>query len=175
MWLERNLKPGTEWRAAGIHARSLEIFARYGLIDKFLEAGNPFTEFRAFLNGENRPAVAISAIRTEFPMLLGCGQDTTERILRERLEELDVQVRWGWEYLAYEAIDDNQMLSVQLKKVGSDNDEIIIRLAPYLMGCDGGHSKIRKAIGATFEGKLVDSRLAVCDIEFDVDWLPVAR
>ncbi|KAI9599429.1 FAD binding domain-containing protein [Syncephalis fuscata] len=43
-----------------------------------------------------------------------------------------------------------------------------------MVGCDGGHSNIRKAIGAQFNGQLADYRMAVFDVEVDVNWLPVA-
>ncbi|KAI9599513.1 FAD binding domain-containing protein [Syncephalis fuscata] len=159
---ERNHKPTTEWRAAAVHSRVLEMLSRYGLTQRLMKLSNPFTEFR----------VQVSAIRSEYPMILGCGQDTTEKVMHERLAELNIYTKWGWEYVSHEVIDDNEQLSVQLKNV--DSNEIITRQTPYLIGCDGGHSKIRKSIGAKFDGKFIDHRIAVCDIIIDADWMPTA-
>ncbi|RKP27748.1 FAD binding domain-containing protein [Syncephalis pseudoplumigaleata] len=167
---ERNLRPTTEWRAAALHARSLEMLARHNLAEKLIHAGNPFTGFTFIKNGRSQPGLTIDMIRSEFPFTLGCGQDTTERILNEQLAAHSVHVQWGWEYVSHDSIDDG--ISVHLKRV--DTDETIVREAAYLVGCDGAHSKVRKAIGSQFIGKRIDYRIAVCDMEIDEDWLSTA-
>ncbi|KAI9598510.1 FAD binding domain-containing protein [Syncephalis fuscata] len=169
---ERNHKQTTEWRAAGIHSRIIEMFARYGLAERLLAVGNPFNKFRYIRNGKVLEGMSIDCIRSEYPMTLGCGQDSTEALLHERLAELGIYVKWGWEYVSHESIDDNRQISIQFKKV--DSDEVITRQTPYMVGCDGAHSKIRKAIGAQFNGRSSGDRVAVFDVEVDVDWLPVA-
>ncbi|KAI9599430.1 FAD-binding monooxygenase, partial [Syncephalis fuscata] len=169
---ERNYKQTTEWRATAIHSRTIELLARYGLTEKLLGVGNPFNGFRFLKDGEYWPGMSIEFIRSEYPMMLGCGQDSTENILHQRLKDLDVHVKWGWEYISHELVDDNKQVSIKFKQV--DSNEVITCQTPYMVGCDGGHSNIRKAIGAQFNGQLADYRMAVFDVEVDVNWLPVA-
>jgi 2-polyprenyl-6-methoxyphenol hydroxylase-like FAD-dependent oxidoreductase len=150
------------------------MVARYGLSEKLINSSNPFDEFRFIRNGRNLPGISLDLIRSEFSFVLGCGQDITESVLHEKLAQLNVHVKWGWEYMSYEVVNNNNehMIKIELKKV--DSDETIVREAIYMIGCDGGHSKIRKTIGAKFDGKFVDYRIAVCDVEVDSDWLPVS-
>ncbi|KAI9592452.1 FAD-binding monooxygenase, partial [Syncephalis fuscata] len=169
---ERNHEKTTEWRAAGLHPRVLEIFARYGLVEQLLAVGHPLDRFHYIHNGKILDGTSVDCIRCEYPMALGCGQDCTESLLHKRLAELGIHVKWGWEYISHESIDDNKQISIQFKRV--DSDQVITRQTPYMVGCDGAHSKIRKAIGAQFIGQSPGSRVAVFDAEVDVDWLPVA-
>ncbi|KAI8058206.1 FAD binding domain-containing protein [Syncephalis plumigaleata] len=143
---ERNLKPTTEWRAPGIHSRTIEMFARYGLSEKLTDAGNSVDKPCFIRNGQRFPGMSVGLIRSEFPFILGCAQDITEGI----------HVKWGWEYTSYEVVGNSEHIKITLKK------------AFYMIGCDGGRSMIRK-----FDGRFVDYRIAVCDLEVDVDWLPV--
>ncbi|KAK9760008.1 hypothetical protein K7432_016403 [Basidiobolus ranarum] len=173
---ERNLEPTTQWRAPGIHARTMELFARYGLEKNFLSVGNPATSFTTFAGKRRFIGVSFGALRSEFPFILACAQTNTESILRKRLEELNVHVNWGWEFVGYEVCDDAQGINIHLKNAQqNDQNSDLVQKVAYLAGCDGGRSRVRKTIGATFDGNLMDVRMAVCDVKTDADWLSVGN
>ncbi|KAI8049598.1 FAD binding domain-containing protein [Syncephalis plumigaleata] len=167
---ECKLEPMNELRSAGIQPRSLEILSAYGLVDRYIKAGTPFVHTTVYRDGRFRPLVSIDCMRTEFPFILACGQSSNEGILTKRLLELGIQIKRGWRYIAHETTEGNSHVTVQLQRV--DSEEIIQRRAFYVVGCDGGHSSIRKAIGAQFNGITLGFKLLVCDIEMDIENFP---
>ncbi|RKP09806.1 FAD binding domain-containing protein [Thamnocephalis sphaerospora] len=175
---ERNLQPTTEWRAPGIHARTLELFARYKLIDAFLAVGGRVTELAVARNGTVEKGPSFDHLRSEFPNILSCPQTETERILRERLAALSVPIHWGWEFVDYTAKDDKVVAHFKVAIIDDDTpadtikESIITKQFAYMVGCDGGHSRVRKSIGADFNGQTLNSFMAVCDMRMKADWLP---
>lgn len=165
MSIDRNPAPTTEWRAQGIHARTLEAFARYGLLDDFMAAGHTMPHFHILWKGQARQMLDTSCARSEFATMMSCAQPETERILREHLQAMDIPVQWGHTFTGYtvHAVEGKHVsVDVQLQSMDSDS-ELLVRAA-YLVGCDGGGSQVRKAIGATFDGCRLDRRMAVCDV-----------
>ncbi|RKP04873.1 FAD-binding monooxygenase, partial [Thamnocephalis sphaerospora] len=181
---ERNVGPNTEWRAPGIHARTMEMLARYGLADAVLAAGETVFGMVARLNGRLHEGPSLCHMRSEFPMLVSCAQTDTEQILRDRLAKLGVRIHWGLEFVdyAYEASG----ITAYFCHTATDSDgqarattratdkELLAHQCAYLIGCDGGRSRVRKTIGAVFEGKTLDASIAVCDVHMQVSRLPTA-
>ncbi|RKP26591.1 FAD-binding monooxygenase [Syncephalis pseudoplumigaleata] len=169
---ERNLEQMNELRSAGLQPRMLEVLDHYGIVDRFIEVGNPITAVQVYLKGTFIPSAGFDSIRTEYPFVLGCGQNTTEILLHQRLAELGVHVQRGWRYVAHATTDDAACVDVQLARV--DSDEVMERRACYMLGCDGGRSSVRKAIGAQFIGKKTNEKIVACDMKVDADQLPAA-
>ncbi|RKP07573.1 FAD binding domain-containing protein [Thamnocephalis sphaerospora] len=178
---ERNAKPTTEWRAPAIHARTLELFARYNLIDPVLAAGNSISKMTMLINGSQRTPAGFENMRSEFPMAIICAQTDTEEILRKRLAELGVQIHWCHEFVDY-THSEKGVVARFIKSVGgsgstsagTENGSTVSHSFAYLIGCDGGRSRMRKAIGATFVGKTLETRFAVGDVQAKADWVPNA-
>jgi 2-polyprenyl-6-methoxyphenol hydroxylase-like FAD-dependent oxidoreductase len=154
-------------RGKGIQPRTLEIFHDLGIIEKILKTGTPYPEVRVHLGplslrlgplgGRHEATEAIP-----YPNLWLVPQNRTEAILRERLEELGGQVEFG---TAFESVEhEEQWVRVRLSTGES------IR-AKYLVGCDGGHSAVRKAAGLSLNGAALSDKLPfVADVEIpDLD------
>lgn len=75
-------------------------------------------------------------------------QATLERILAGRAEELGVEVRRGVELTGFEMYDDEVVVDVVDAGTGATEE---IR-ADWLVGCDGGRSRVRKLAGFDFPG-----------------------
>ncbi|MFF0745995.1 FAD-dependent monooxygenase [Streptomyces sp. NPDC004111] len=146
-------------RAKGPNPRSLEVLEDLGVLERVLAAGSTPLVMRKY-----RDAVAVAdadpyAAQRPTPAAPYdrgwlMAQWRLEEILRERLAEFGATVELDTEITSYEhrghAGD------------GPDPDSggrIVARTArgtyieaDYLVGCDGGHSTVRKLMGATFEG-----------------------
>ncbi|RKP09807.1 FAD binding domain-containing protein [Thamnocephalis sphaerospora] len=181
---ERNLVPAVNWRAPGIHARTMELLARYKLVERFYAEGSFATSINFLFNGVHVGGPSFDQMRTEFPGVFICAQPETERILRERLEELGVPIHWGMEFVDYTleegdvvarfrpiAEDTQASGHTSSSNRGSDDEELVAHRFAYVVGCDGGHSRVRKAIGAVFNGRTLDSHIAICDMQMKADWL----
>lgn len=154
-------------RGKGIQPRTLEVFDDLGVIKKILDSGTPYPHMRVHLGpfsmrfgpmGGQRKATES----TPYPNLWLVPQNRTEAILRERLAELGGQVEFG---TAFESVEqEEQWVTVRLSTGESFK-------AKYLVGCDGGHSAVRKAAGLALNGEALSDKLHfIADIEIpDLD------
>jgi 2-polyprenyl-6-methoxyphenol hydroxylase-like FAD-dependent oxidoreductase len=154
-------------RGKGIQPRTLEVFHDLGIIDKILNTGMPYPELRVHLGPLSLPLGPLGGRHqaTEsipYPNLWLVPQNRTEAILRERLAELGGQVEFG---TAFESVEqEEQGVTVRLSTGES------VR-AKYVVGCDGGHSAVRKAVGFALNGEALSDKLHfIADMEIpDLD------
>jgi len=154
--------PGSKGK--GIQPRTLEVFEDLGVIGAILEAGMPYPRFRAHLGplslrlgpmGGRKQATE----RVPYPNLWLVPQYRTEEILRRRLAQLSGQVEFG---TAFERVSGGER-GVQ---VHLSTGELVT--AEYLIGCDGGHSAVRKALGLVLGGETLDTEAAfVADVNVE--------
>jgi len=171
-------KPFRGSRGKGIQPRTLEVFEDLGVIGAILEAGMPYPRFRVHLGPLSLPLGPLGGRKpaTEgvpYPNLWLVPQHRTEGILRQRLAQLGGQVEFG---TAFEQVSANEG-GVQVRL---STGELVT--AQYLIGCDGGHSAVRKALGLALHGETLDSKAAfVADLNVEeldhTDWhiWPFAR
>ena len=83
----------------------------------------------------------------------------TEEALRQRLAELGGAVELGLALAGFEASEEGVLATVQR---GAMRETIS---ADWLVGCDGGHSSVRKRAGIAFEGETREEiRMIVADL-----------
>jgi 2-polyprenyl-6-methoxyphenol hydroxylase-like FAD-dependent oxidoreductase len=138
--LEKKADPTRHAGALGLHVRSIEVMDQRGLLDRFLALGQqyPLLGFA----GIGKPAPA--GLDTAHPYTLGIPQPVTERLLTEHAAELGVEIRRGCELVGLSQDDDG--VTAEL----ADGTQLRGR---YLVGCDGGRSTVRKALGVDFQGE----------------------
>ncbi len=88
-------------------------------------------------------------------------QSETERLLEERLQNLGVTVERQVEAVSVE-IGAEGVTGV-LRHVNGDGREETVS-ADWLIGCDGAHSMVRHAVGATFAGETMNSDSILADV-----------
>jgi 2-polyprenyl-6-methoxyphenol hydroxylase-like FAD-dependent oxidoreductase len=151
-------------RGKGIQPRTLEVFEDLGVIGAILEAGIPYPGVRVHLGPLSLPLGPLGGRKqaTEsvpYPNLWLVPQYRTEDILRERLAQLGGQVEFG---TAFERAEpDDRGVRVHLS-----TGEVVT--AEYLIGCDGGHSAVRKALGFALRGETLATKAGfVADVEVE--------
>ena len=85
----------------------------------------------------------MSDLPTRYPFSLGIFQNEIERIMAGWVAELPVRVCYGRGVSGF--AQDDAGVDVRL----SDGEPL---RAQYLVGCDGGRSRVRKAAGIEFPG-----------------------
>ncbi|MGW4399835.1 FAD-dependent monooxygenase [Amycolatopsis nivea] len=141
--LERQQARHGQSRALTLHPRSIEILELRGIADRFLAQGRTVPSWH--FAGLTRK-LDFSALDTRHGYTLFLEQARTEELLEERARELGVEVSYGHEIVALTQDADG----VDVAGVGPDGD---FRLrAAYLVGCDGGRSKVRESAGIGFPG-----------------------
>lgn len=139
--LEKQVEPSTHVRSLGLHVRSIEIMDQRGILDRFLAHGAKYPGAGHFA-AIDKPWP--DTLDTEHGYVLGIPQPTTDRLLAERAVELGAQVRRGCEVVGLHQDDDGVDVAL------ADGSRLRAR---YLVGCDGGRSTIRKALGIEFPGE----------------------
>ena len=125
-------------RAGGLHARTLEIFDMRGIADRFVTEGQA-----AQVAGFAWFPLDISDFPSRYNHGLALRQPHIERILAGWVEELGVPVLRGREVVDLE--QNEEAVAVTL------SDGSMLRCA-YLVGCDGGRSRVRTVAGIDFAG-----------------------
>ncbi|WP_319428974.1 FAD-dependent monooxygenase [Mycobacterium sp. RTGN5] len=128
----------TGQRAGGLHSRTIEVLDQRGIADRFLAAGQALQ-----VAGFAQIRLDISDFPTPHPYGLALWQNGIERLLADWVGELAVPILRGLEVSGFS--QDDTGVDVEL----SDGRSLRAR---YLVGCDGGRSRVRKAAGIDFPG-----------------------
>ena len=151
-------------RGKGLQPRTLEIFDDLGVIDPILAAGALYPKFRIHAGPFSMRVGSLSSSKraTEnvpYPNLWMVPQARTEEILRERLHTLGGEVEFGKALAAF--AQDEHGVSATLA-----TGETV--QAQFLIGCDGGHSTVRKRLGLQLAGSTIDKEpMLVSDVEIE--------
>ncbi|MBO0901150.1 FAD-dependent monooxygenase [Cellulomonas sp. zg-ZUI222] len=152
--LERDAEPSPAVRSLGLHPRSIEVLDQRGLLDRFLAHGQPYPQAVGHLAGIDRPAPAD--LDTAHRYVLGIPQPVTDRLLTERALELGARVRRGCEVTGVE--QDDEGVTVALADGTRER-------AAWLVGCDGGHSLVRRAVGIGFPGEAATTEWILAEVQ----------
>ncbi len=148
----------TSSRAKGFQPRTLEVFEDLGMLDDVFakgrsdvpmrdyEAGRIGLDFWTRRTGRPRPGVP-------YPTQLTISTPPVEDALRDTLARAGVTVERGLELERLEQDDDGVDAVLRAADDGNADRrcaEHRVRAA-YLVGCDGGHSTVRRELGLRFD------------------------
>ena len=152
-------------KAIGVQARTLEIYDQIGLADELINKGWIANKARLIGGGEVRGEIDFGGFGSglsPFPFLLVVEQGVHEKIVYDDLKKAGRDVRWLTEMLVFSTNEDR--VTAQIRS----NGEVETIEAKYLVGCDGAHSPVRRALGLKFEGSTFERLFYVADVE--IDW-----
>lgn len=157
--VDRAPEPARHSGALVVHSRTQELLENAGLREAIAARAIPVRGMR--LHRDGRPLATIPFDRGRFPAL-SLPQQETEAILRSALAARGVEVEWGHEVTAI----DQHAGSVAAVVSGRRTEH------PYVVGCDGAHSSVRKLLGIPFSGESLVETLWMADAELDWDLAP---
>ncbi len=145
--LDKRTEPGDLPKANGLGGQIIELLDHRGLLERF-SAGSPFVGVP--------PGFPFGSVPLRFtgvddiPLrLLMIQQPRLERLLGERAAELGVRIQWGHELTSLTQDE----TAVRLQGPGFETR------ARYVVGCDGGNSRVRELAGIGFPGTTDDEVL----------------
>lgn len=153
-------------RASTLHPATLEMLADTGLIDEVIARGLVAPTFQ-FWDRPTRRLVAqfdhaILKDDTAYPFAVQCEQHKIALMGIERLKAFQhAQVHMGAEVRELSQSAGGVEISVEAGGVTKKYS------GRYLVGCDGGRSTVRKALGIEFEGYTFPERFLVLTTSFD--------
>ncbi len=147
-------------KALAIHARTLELFEKMGVVEKFLAQGWMLKAFNVFNRREHIVRMTFHELESPYPFVLSLPQSETERILTERLVELGGEIERGVTLAGLT----QQRDGVEAVLSGAVAEQVRCR---WLVGCDGAHSTVRHLLEIPFEGGQYQERYVLADVEFE--------
>ncbi len=157
-------QPTDESRAIAVHARSLDMLARMGVVDQLMATGVKARGMELHSGRKELIRVPLDSVDAAYPFSLNTPQTETERVLGEHLTALGVSVERQVELTKLEQTED--AARVTLSHPDGRNEELS---APWVIGADGAHSTVRHLVGGKLEGTFVGERFLLGDVDAEHD------
>jgi 2-polyprenyl-6-methoxyphenol hydroxylase-like FAD-dependent oxidoreductase len=159
--IDRHAGPSLQTRALGVQARTLEIYAQLGIVQRALELGKRGVGANWWTGGRRVARLAIGDIGRDlspYPYLLILGQDDNERLLGEALTKSGGRIEWNTELVALSQESDRVVARVK------QPDGVVREVtARWVAGCDGARSSVRELNGISFQGAPYEDVFFVAD------------
>lgn len=163
--IESQASVSTQLRASTFHPPTLDMLEPWGITSELLARGRitPTWQIRLHETGEH-VTFDLSTLKddTAHPYRLQCEQAVLSRALEARLRQESSARIWRQANVS----DVGQ--SADSAWVDVHNEGAIERLsANFVVGCDGAHSVVRRAIGSNFEGSTYPDTTLLVTTHFD--------
>lgn len=154
-------------RGVGVDDEALRSFQAVGLVDAVRRHTVP-NQIMRFIDRRGRVLAAISPTGQPFgwPRRSGFIQPLVDRELAKGLERFrQVSLQLSRSVAAFAEFDGGIRVQVQpVDAAGEPAGPMQSVTARYLVGCDGGRSPVRTALGLPFDGKSESTKWLVIDI-----------
>src|SRR5271156_5100258 len=161
--IEKLAQPTDQSRAVAVHARSLDMFDRMGIVDEILSTGIKATAMQLYAGHSRLFRVPLGDVDSAFPFTLNTAQTETERVLNERLQSLGVTVERGVELVALrQDAQDGAAVELTLQHENGTTEQTS---ASWVIGADGAHSTVRRLVGTKLAGSFEGERFLLGDVD----------
>lgn len=160
---EPGFAPVAESRALAVNVRSLLLLEPSGVTPRIVAEARQLREMRML--ADRRPLLTIDTMATDgrYRGIHALPQGRTERILGEALAAYGVAPEWN---VRCAGIADPDRPVVTLEHAGGRREEAAFDI---VIGADGAHSTVRKAIGVEFPGEALTETFYLADYLYDRD------
>ncbi len=152
-------EPSPWSKAITVHARTLEVLRQVGCADALVARGHKVHGATLWSSGQALARIDFDELETDFNYVLDVSQAVTEAELHAVLAQRGGRVERGARLTRLR--QDGSGVTATLA-VG---EETVRARASWLVGCDGAHSVVRKALGLAFEGSTYEERFLLADVK----------
>jgi len=154
--------PSDTSKALGMHARTLEAFETMGVAEELVAKGVKVHGVNNYANGKRIVHLSMDELETRYPYVLSLPQSETERTLAQLLGRLGGSVGRPIQLSGFS--QDQGGVTATLRHADARQEEVRAR---WLVGCDGAHSMVRKALGLPFEGSRYEEAFMLADVRLE--------
>lgn len=147
-------------RAAVVHARTLEVLEGIALTPRLLAEGVVVHDFTVRDREKKLAHIDFRGLPTRYPFTLMISQSRTEQLLADALAEAGGVVE---REVAFESFEQTASGCVAIVKRADGSRERVD--ARFLIGADGGRSRVRDALGIAFDGEAYAASFVLADVE----------
>jgi 2-polyprenyl-6-methoxyphenol hydroxylase-like FAD-dependent oxidoreductase len=161
--IDKLARPSPYCRAIGVTPRTLEVWDDMGIAREMIGAGLWIRGLRSIIQGRPPVDVTVDGGGPSYGQL-GLPQYETERILTRHLARSGIPVERGVTLSGLSQEADG--VSVSLTHADGTMEEAGFR---HVIGCDGAHSAVRRALGIGFEGDAMPMTFMLGDVRIGWD------
>ncbi|AYG66657.1 MULTISPECIES: NAD(P)/FAD-dependent oxidoreductase [unclassified Rhizobium] len=154
--------PLEESRALGVNARTLTLLSPSGVTERILAAAQLIEHFRVRSDKKILVQLDTREVKGRFSAIHALSQGATERLLMQALSAYGISPEWQTAVVA-EAISDYRKPEVTLCRADGTSETV---RPDILIGADGAHSAVRKALGAGFPGEALEAYFYLADFRY---------
>src|SRR5437867_2155946 len=168
--IDRHAGPSVQTRALGVQARTLEIYAHLGIVERALELGKRATGANMWVQCRRAARIPFGDTGrglSPYPFILILGQDDNERLLGDALRDQGMAVQWNTELVGL--AQESHEVKAKLKRPDGTTGEVT---AAWVAGCDGAHSAVRELSGIAFEGAPYEHVFFIADTQMTGPMVP---
>jgi 2-polyprenyl-6-methoxyphenol hydroxylase-like FAD-dependent oxidoreductase len=156
--------PLEESRALAVNLRSLELLGPSGLDQRILAEAHQVRQMRMFAGDRPLATIDTMGVGGKYRGLHVLPLGRTERIQLQRLAELELAPEWrtGLEALS----GPNGRPAATLVRPDGSREEASFDI---VIGADGAHSAVRKAVGLPFAGTALEETFYIADYRYAED------
>lgn len=169
--IDKKASIGIHSKALGVNPRTLEIFERYGITERFLTNGRKMDAVNIWKGDKYIYKNKLSEVNHKYPFMLIQPQKESEEILLDEVLKRNINVEYGTELIAFEQKDEqkreqkDQQYCAAVQEANTKTERNI----NYIIGADGGHSKVREKLGIEYKGFRYDEEWEIFDLELDMN------
>jgi len=149
-------------RATGVHSRTLEIFQNLGVVREIIEQAAFIRGANQFAGGQLITHLRSDGLDSPFPFSASLEQWRVEQALVQKLQTLGVAIERETELLDLQQEGDR--VRATLRRADGTSEVVT---TPWLVGCDGAHSRVRHLCGEAFPGEVDPRQYLVADVVLD--------
>jgi 2-polyprenyl-6-methoxyphenol hydroxylase-like FAD-dependent oxidoreductase len=161
--IERDTGPIEQSRALWVHARTLELWDKLGVLSGALERGIKFNWVELLIDGKSKGKIPYEGKGiSSHPYALVLEQNKTQAMLLAALAKYGKTPEWSTTLETFH--DEGGQVTCQLKRADGSTETVN---AKYLVAADGSTSVVRQQLGLTFEGETYDSSFFLADVKME--------
>ncbi|HRI66257.1 MAG TPA: FAD-dependent monooxygenase [Polyangium sp.] len=161
--IDANAAPPIWSKAAGVAARTMEVWQDMGIVDRALKLGRPMYGANMYSGTERIAHLTFNITGTPFPYIFGLEQQRTEGMLAEHLRDLGGTFERPVKLIDFEQNDEG--VTARLEYADGREEKVRCR---WLVGCDGAKSTVRHGLNLPFEGSTFEQTLMQADVRVDL-------
>ena len=152
-------------KALGVNPRTLELMKPFGITTKFLTNGRRMNAVNLWKADKHIYRNDFTKINSEYPFMLIQPQKESEEILLEEVQSRNIEVEYNSEFMEFSKSESKYSITLKNKNVSKDRYD-------YIIGADGGRSKLRRQTGIEYKGYQYDEEWELYDIELEMNVEP---
>lgn len=153
-----------ESKAITLQPRTLEQLHLLGAAQRLVDAGLPSGVMHMHDGRKRMTTLRYDRLPTPFPYYLHLHQGDSERMLADLLAERGARIERGQELTGFRAGAPEQGVEAELDDGRGATRTLRCR---YLVGCDGGRSRVRAGLGVEFSGERHGDHWIMADARID--------